>query len=73
MSSLTPPIDFDGAWKEALEALPPNFLALLFPRVHTAIDWVYAPEFLDKELDLLPLARLWLQRCLVFVSGVRCR
>ena len=53
VSSPTPPIDFDGAWKEALEALLPDFLALLFPRVHAAIDWAYAPEFLDKELDQL--------------------
>ena len=53
MSSPTPPIDFDGAWKEALEALLHDFLALLFPRMHAAIDWAYAPEFLDKELDQL--------------------
>ena len=57
MSSPTPPIDFDGAWKEALDTLLPDFLALLFPRVHTAIDWAYAPEFLDKELDQ-PAAQL---------------
>jgi len=57
VSSPTPPIDFDGAWKEALDTLLPDFLALLFPRVHTAIDWAYAPEFLDKELDQ-PAAQL---------------
>jgi len=51
VSSQTPPIDFDGAWKEALEVLLSDFLALLFPRVHAAIDWAYVPEFLDKALD----------------------
>ena len=39
--------------KEALDTLLPDFLSLLFPRVHAAIDWSHPPEFLDKELDQL--------------------
>jgi hypothetical protein len=43
--------DYDSPWKEALEHYFPHFLALLFPRIHTAIDWSKGHEFLDKELQ----------------------
>lgn len=43
--------DYDSPWKEALERYFPDFLALLFPRIHTAIDWSKGHEFLDKELQ----------------------
>ena len=43
--------DYDSPWKEALERYFPEFLALLFPWVHAAIDWSRGYEFLDKELQ----------------------
>jgi hypothetical protein len=43
--------DYDSPWKEALERYFPDFLALLFPRIHPAIDWSKGHEFLDKELQ----------------------
>jgi hypothetical protein len=46
-----PTADFDGAWKEALEAYLPDALALLAPTVHAAIDWSRGLDFLDKELQ----------------------
>ncbi len=47
----TPTDDFDSPWKEALERYLPEFLALLFPRVHAGIDWSRGYQFLDKELQ----------------------
>ena len=43
--------DYDGAWKDALDAYFPNFMALLWPDLHVRIDWNYKPVFLDKELQ----------------------
>ncbi|RKT45226.1 hypothetical protein [Thiocapsa rosea] len=43
--------DDDSPWKEALERDFPDFLTLLFPRIHTAIDWSRGHESLDKELQ----------------------
>ena len=43
--------DYDSPWKEALERYFPDFLALLFPRIHAAIDWSKGYAFLDKELQ----------------------
>ena len=43
--------DYDSPWKEALERYFPNFLAFLFPQIHTAIDWSQGHAFLDKELQ----------------------
>jgi hypothetical protein len=45
------PTDYDSPWKEALERYFPDFLALLYPRVHAEIDWTKGHEFLDKELQ----------------------
>src|SRR4051812_2911949 len=43
-------IDWDGAWKEAIQQLFPAFLQLLFPKVYTIIDWTQEPVFLEQEL-----------------------
>ena len=43
-------IDWDGAWKEALQQLFPAFLQLLFPDVYAIIDWRQEPLFLEQEL-----------------------
>lgn len=43
--------DFDSPWKEALDRYFPSFMALLFPDMHTAIDWSRNFEMLDKELQ----------------------
>jgi len=48
---VTPPIDFDTPWKEALGEYFQQCLALLFPAVHAGIDWRRAPIFLDTELQ----------------------
>jgi hypothetical protein len=44
-------IDYDGAWKEALELYLEPFLRLCFPIVHAGIDWNHLPIPLDKELQ----------------------
>lgn len=44
-------IDYDGAWKEALEHYLHPFLELCFPVVAAGINWQVRPEFLDKELQ----------------------
>jgi hypothetical protein len=51
-----PTADFDGAWKEALEAYLPECLALLAPAIHAAIDWSRDLTFLDKELQQVAVA-----------------
>ena len=43
-------IDWDGAWKEAIQQLLPAFLELLFPDVYALIDWTQEPVFLEQEL-----------------------
>ena len=43
--------DFDSPWKEAIEFYPEDFLQLLFPQVHAAVDWNRGYEYLDKELQ----------------------
>lgn len=43
--------DHDSPWKEALEYFFQPFLQLLYPDIHTAIDWSKAFVFLDKELQ----------------------
>jgi hypothetical protein len=39
-------IDWDGAWKEAIQQFFPAFLELLFPEENTLIDWEHEPIFL---------------------------
>ena len=43
--------DYDSPWKEALDRYFPEFLALLYPKIHAEIDWTHPPVFLDKELQ----------------------
>lgn len=43
--------DFDGAWKEALDLLLPEFLELLQPHVYHEIDWSHKYEPLAAELQ----------------------
>jgi len=43
-------IDWDGAWKEAIQQLFPAFVDLLFPEEHALIDWTIQPVFLEQEL-----------------------
>ncbi|MCA9796927.1 MAG: hypothetical protein KC910_34190 [Candidatus Eremiobacteraeota bacterium] len=42
--------DFDSPWKEALHVYFPQFLELLFPEVHHAIDWSHGCQVLESEL-----------------------
>lgn len=49
--------DFDSAWKDALDAYFPQFMALLWPPLHAQIDWRHPPVFLDKELQALMRSR----------------
>ncbi|RRR69410.1 MAG: hypothetical protein EI684_15715 [Candidatus Viridilinea halotolerans] len=49
----TPPADFDGAWKSALEHYFPPFVAFFFPKTAAIIDWQQPFTFCDKELEQL--------------------
>jgi hypothetical protein len=44
-------VDYDGAWKEALDEYLEPFLALCFAVVHAGIDWKQGAVPLDKELQ----------------------
>ena len=46
-----PPIDYDGAWKEALEQYFAEFTAFFFPQVHAGIDWQRPYQLLPQELQ----------------------
>ncbi|MGB3287885.1 MAG: hypothetical protein WBA83_01280 [Burkholderiaceae bacterium] len=43
--------DYDGAWKDALDAYFPHFTALFCSSMHAQIDWAHKPVFLEKELQ----------------------
>jgi hypothetical protein len=43
--------DYDSPWKLALDVYFEAFLALLFPHIHTQIDWSRGYEPLDKEFQ----------------------
>lgn len=43
--------DADSAWKQALQVLLPDFLALVHPELHAAINWSEPGTSLDKELQ----------------------
>jgi hypothetical protein len=43
--------DADSAWKQVLQVLLPDFLALVHPALHGAIDWSRPVTPLDKELQ----------------------
>ncbi|MCP1678000.1 hypothetical protein [Kerstersia gyiorum] len=65
--------DFDGHWKDALEALLAPCVALFWPRLHAAIDWSCPPDFLDKELRALAPGRRRYRRYLDKLVRVRLR
>jgi hypothetical protein len=44
-------LDYDGAWKEAIELYLQPFTQLCFPEAASNIDWRAAVEFLDTELQ----------------------
>jgi hypothetical protein len=44
-------VDYDGAWKLALDRYLEPFLRLCFPTVHAGIDWSHDPIPLDQELQ----------------------
>lgn len=48
---MLPAIDFDGPWKEALDAYLPDILAFFFPEAYAGIDWSREYQPLDKELQ----------------------
>lgn len=48
---MLPVSDFDGPWKEALDAYLPDIVAFFFPAIGTEIDWSRGYEPLDKELQ----------------------
>jgi hypothetical protein len=43
--------DADSAWKQAIQVLLPDFLALVHRDLHDAIDWSEPVTLLDKELQ----------------------
>lgn len=43
--------EFDGPWKEIIEAYFNDFLAFFFPDIHADVDWSKGYEFLDTELQ----------------------
>lgn len=43
-------IDYDSAWKEAIEQFFPECLAFFYPALHGAINWSRNYTFLEKEL-----------------------
>ena len=45
--------DADSAWKQVLQVLLPDFLALVHPALHAALDWSQPATFLDKELQAI--------------------
>jgi hypothetical protein len=45
------PVDYDGAWKEALEEFFQPFLELCFQRIAAHVDWSRGFDFLDQELQ----------------------
>ena len=45
--------DFDAFWKEALDGFLPEFLALVVPQLHRAIDWSHPYESLESEFQAL--------------------
>jgi hypothetical protein len=42
--------DADGGWKDIIEDFTEEFFEFCFPEVYAAVDFRYAPEFLDTEL-----------------------
>jgi hypothetical protein len=56
-------IDYDSAWKGALQTYFPDFIHFFVPHVHADIDWSRGCEFLDQELSqVVQKARLGKRR-----------
>ncbi len=56
-------VDYDAVWKEVLQHLFRDCLALLFPDVEGMIDWAFKPTFLNVELPkLVPAVRRGMRR-----------
>lgn len=47
----TPPAEYDGPWKSAIEQRLELFLEFFFPRIHALIDWTQGYETLKTELQ----------------------
>lgn len=45
--------DYDGHWKDALDAYLGPCVELFWPALHADLDWSVPPVFLDKELQAL--------------------
>jgi hypothetical protein len=43
--------EFDGPWKDIIEAYFEAFVLFFFPHIHAEIDWSRGYNFLDKELS----------------------
>ncbi len=41
---------YDSPWKDVLDRYLKDFFALLFPEIHSGVDWSRPPESLEKEL-----------------------
>lgn len=48
---MTPPDDYDGPWKEALEAYLPEIIAFFFPQMYRDIAWERGHQWMDNELQ----------------------
>src|SRR5215218_8568473 len=48
---MTPALDLDGPWKEALDLYLQDAFAFFFPQAHVEIDWSINYEWMDKELQ----------------------
>ncbi len=48
---MLPAIDFDGPWKEFLDAYLPDIMAFFFPDAHVDIDWSRGYTPLDTMLQ----------------------
>ena len=47
----TPPAEYDGPWKSAIELHLELFMEFFFPRLHARIDWQKGYESLKTELQ----------------------
>ncbi|MFN8540102.1 MAG: hypothetical protein U0232_21800 [Thermomicrobiales bacterium] len=48
---MTPSDDYDGPWKETLEAYLPEIIAFFFPETYRDIAWERNYQWMDKELN----------------------
>ena len=50
MDQITRQDDYDSPWKQAIEAMFPEFMGFYFPHASAAIDWRQPHRFLEQEL-----------------------